>query len=272
MSTTHGTWSSKEFMSEVRSAALPQAPGAAALVTDADIASLPATARQYLRFMGIVGRPRDWSFRMASTGWFRMRPEDPWMACDAWQYNTRPEIARIFVMTMPLGGLVPMLARDTYIRGHGRMRGRVMKLLPVADARGPELDTGELVTWLNDAVLIAPSMLLGPGTTWSAVDRESFDVALTDRGRTVTARVTVDERGAPVEFGTTDRLRYDPTHTGARWVRNRWTTPVTGWRLHRDRPLFTLGRAVWHIPRGPFIYAELRPRAETLEYNVPPTD
>ena len=50
------------------------------------------------------------------------------------------------------------------------MRGSVFGLVPVVDSSGPELDVGELVTWLNDAVLLAPSMLLRPGVEWAAVD------------------------------------------------------------------------------------------------------
>ncbi len=37
-------------------------------------------------------------------------------------------------------------------------------------------------------------MLLTRDVTWATVDEEPFDIALTDHGRTVTARVVVDER------------------------------------------------------------------------------
>jgi hypothetical protein len=251
---------------------MPPGPGDRALVTEADLAPLPGTARRYLRRAGVIGQPRDWSFRMESTGRFRMRPDGRWMTCRAWQYDSRLTIGRVFLMTMRVGGLVPMIARDTYLGGHGRMVGKVLDLFTVADGRGPELDAGELVTWLNDAVLFAPSMLLGPGIAWSEVDGRSFDVSLTDRGLTVRARVTVDERGAPVDFGTTDRFWYVPDRPGARWIRALWTTPTDGWSIVNGRWLPTSARAVWHLPEGPFVYAEFRPRLETLAFNVSPSD
>ena len=34
---------------------------------------------------------------------------------------------------------------------------RLFDVLPLVDATGSELDTGELVTYLNDAILLAPS-------------------------------------------------------------------------------------------------------------------
>ena len=37
-----------------------------------------------------------------------------------------------------------------------------------------------LSAWLDDAVLMAPAMLLGERTTWEAVGNDSFRVTLTD--------------------------------------------------------------------------------------------
>jgi hypothetical protein len=65
-------------------------------------------------------------------------------------------------------------------------------------------------------------MLLTPAASWSAVDDDSFDIHLTDRGHTVTARVLVDQRGAPRGFSSEDR--YVALPEGLR--RARWTTPV----------------------------------------------
>ena len=70
----------------------------------------------------------------------------------------------------------------------------------MGDGTGEPYDIGELVTYLNDGIFIAPSMLLVPEVNWSQVAADSFDVALTDHGRTVTARVFVDQRGAPMNF------------------------------------------------------------------------
>ena len=42
--------------------------------------------------------------------------------------------------------------------------------MSMADDATDKVTTGELVTYLNDALLFAPSMLLGPATTWTPVD------------------------------------------------------------------------------------------------------
>jgi hypothetical protein len=87
---------------------------------------------------------------------------------------------------------------------------KLLDLITVEHATGAEYDISELVTYLNDAVLIAPSMLLAPDVSWVPVEASSFDVSLVDYDRTVTARVFVDEKGAPRDFSTTDRFCYNP--------------------------------------------------------------
>lgn len=245
---------------------LPVSPPDDAVITDADIADLPPPAQRYLRYMNVVDRPRDWSFRAHFTGRFRRRPDQRWLPCEGWQYNSGLEIARVFHMRLTIGGVLPMFGRDVYRHGRGRMHGTLLGLITVADGSGPEYDIGELVTYLNDAVLLAPSMLLRLPTTWAPVDDDAFELALTDGGTTVTAIVTVDEHGAPRDFSTTDRFcDLDGTPT-----RTRWSTPVDGWTSDGPRPTPVRASAVWHLPDGPFPYADFRFPPAQIRHNEPP--
>ena len=246
---------------------LPTGPRDPAPVTEDDIRALPAPAQRHLRFMGVPGRARDWSLRARWTGHFRLRPGQGWQPFEAWQYNSGPAVARVFTMRIDVAGVLPMFGADTYIAGRGSMRGKVLGLVPVADGSGPEFDLGELVTWLDDAVLLAPSMLLVPAVTWVAVDDDSFDVVLTDHGTTVTGRVSVDELGRVRDFSTADRYCALPSGL----VRARWTTPVEGWTMAGGRPVPLGGPAIWDLPDGPYEYARGRVDPGSVEWNVPPT-
>ena len=117
--------------------ALPAAPPCEEPVGEAGLAGLPDAAQRYLRFAGAVGRRADWSFQLHSVGRFRLRRGWPWMPCEAWQYNSRLGVARVFNMRIDVAGLVPMLGRDSYLRGRGRMLGRLLGLVTVAHGRGP---------------------------------------------------------------------------------------------------------------------------------------
>jgi hypothetical protein len=233
-------------------------------VTEADLIGLPRPAARYLRAMGVMGRPRTWSLRAHVVGRFRLGPDRPWMPMNAWQYNSAVEVARLFRMRLMLAGVVPMWGWDTYRGGTGRMRGKLLNLVTVADGSGPEFDTSELVTWLNDAVLLAPAMLLHPRTTWDDGSEESFRVSVTDAERTVTAEVFLDDQGRPRDFRTEDRWADLPGGP----VRAPWSTPVRGWTVVDGLPRMTGGAAVWHLPEGEFCYGELT--LAELALDVPP--
>ena len=223
-----------------------------ARVDAASVASLPAPVQRYLAFMRVVERPRDASLRAAFSGRFRL-DRGTWLPCEVEQYSARAPVVRVFMMQLRLKRVLPVTVRDEYVRGRGRLQAKAFDWLRVAEQCGYELDVGELVTYLNDAILMAPSLLLGPETTWAEVDATSFDVTLTDAATTVKARVRLDPRGAPTNFITTDRF-FDAGH--GRRLRSEWQTPVDGWQEAAGRMLPTRAQAVWQLPTGPFPYAD----------------
>jgi hypothetical protein len=254
----------RAFLRTVAGAGLPEQPPSTEPVTEADLAGLPPVGGRYLRAMGVVGRPRTWSLRAHFVGRFRRGIDQPWMPMDAWQYNSAVEVARLFRMRLVFGHVVPMWGWDTYRAGTGRMLGKALNLVTVADGSGPEFDTSELTTWLNDAVLMAPGMLLHERTAWEQTSWSSFRVSVTDSGRTVTAEVFLDEDDRPCDFRTDDRYADLPGGL----VRAPWTTPVTGWTVVDGRPRATHGAAVWHLADGDFRYGELT--LVELSLDVPP--
>jgi len=245
-------------------AALGAPPPGGPVVTGAEVAALPPSVQRYLRFMGVVGRPRVTSLQAHLRCRFRMRPNQGFLPAEIWQHNTVAPIARIFWMRIDLaGGLLPMVGRDSYVAGRGRMRGKLFDTFVVADGAGDPFDVGELTTWLNDAVMMAPSMLLGADATFEEVDDASFVVTLTDAGRTVSARVQLDERGAPVDFHTQDRYADLPGGP----VRTPWSTPMEGWRVVDGRAVPSRGSAVWHLPEGDFTYGVVEFASDDLEWD-----
>lgn len=258
----------RRLSEEVCAAGVGAAGSDPQLVTEDDLAGLPASAQRYLHAMGVVNRPRVWSFQAHITGRFRLKGQGSWMPAEVWQYNSAVEVARLFHMRLDFAAVVPMLGRDTYVGGKGTMDGKVFGLVTVAHAKGPETDMSELVTYLNDAALMAPSMLLGPNITFAAVDERSFDLTLVDAAQTVTARVFLDDDWRPVNFSTTDRYADLPGGL----VRAEWTTPIHGWQPDGDRFLFTRGSAVWQLPQGPMSYLDFSICPGDVRYNLAPAD
>ena len=186
------------------------------------------------------------------------------MTCRAWRaYNSAVETARVFVMKGRMWHLVPPLGRDTYVRGHGRLTMQLFGQITVIDGKGPEFDQGELLIWVNDAILLAPTMLLSPAASWTAVDDNSFDLAYSDGNQTVRARVFLDEQGAPVDFHAD---RYATLPAGIELMP--WRTPVGGWQVLGNRPFPGDFSAVYDLADGPYSYIEGRFQPGSLAYNV----
>jgi len=255
-----------KLMREVAHAGLRGRPPLLAPVTDEDIDALCAPARRYFRFMGVVGKPLTWSLRAHFMGSFRLRPDAAWLPCHALQYNSAASVARIFHMRLRYHHL-PLLVRDTYLHGRGRMSARLFDAIPMVEVSDERIATGELVTYLNDAVLFAPSMLLLLATSFREVDGDCFDVTLRDGNLEVGARVFLDARGAVTQFSTTDRFGNDPA-SPAEMVRARWTTPVRAWRWIGDLPVPASATATWHFASGDFTYADFS--LVSLEHDVAP--
>lgn len=241
----------RAFARDLAAASLAPPSASAAQVTERDLVGLPPQVQRYLRAMGVVGRAPVRSFDVAFRGRFRMRPDGPWMRAEAVQRNTVDPIARVFTMVIWFAGVLPMIGGDTYLAGTGRMHGKLAGLVTVADGSGPEFDLGELSTWLNDAVLLAPSMLLGANVDWVGLDDDTFRVTLRDRGHEVGATVRLDATGRPSDHWTTDRWVDLPSGL----VQAEWHTPVPGWTgAPGDTPMPLPGGATWMLDDGPFTY------------------
>ena len=132
----HGQQMYRRLTAEVSDARLLLGGGDTRPVAEKDLAGLPTSVQRYLRAMGVLNRPRDWSFLAHFTGRFRLKGQGSWMPAEVWQYNSAVEIARIFHMRIDFAGVVPMVGRDVYLRGTGTMHGKLLGLVTVARSQG----------------------------------------------------------------------------------------------------------------------------------------
>jgi hypothetical protein len=224
------------------------------LVTEADLAPLPDPVQRYLRRTGAVGQPRVHHFKATWKGRIRATAEDPWMAFTAEQYNVPGEPARFFFMDATRTGL-PVDVFHAYQGHSATMRVRLLSLVPLVDAKGPEMDQAETVTLLNDLCLLAPGALIDPAIRWEELDARSVRARYTVGSNTVSAVLHFNEAGELVDFVSDDR--YAASADGTRFTRQRWSTPVRDYRSFGPRRASTRGEGRWHSPEGEFVYIEL---------------
>lgn len=240
-----------EYLREARRRLEGFEPGAP--LGDADVADLPRAVVRYLRVAGALGQPRVHHFRARWKGRIRSGPSKPWMPFTAEQLNFVAEPARFFLMRARRGGL-PVGVYHAYHSGAATMRVRLLSLVPLVHASGPEMRQAETVTVFNDLCVLAPGALIDPRIHWNEIDERRVRARFTVGPHTIGADLLFDETGALVDFVSDDRLA---SLDGGRFERRRWSTPLSGYRSYGPLRAASRGTGRWHVPEGDYAYIEL---------------
>ena len=98
--------------------------------------------------------------------------------------------------------------------------------------------------------------------TWEPVDEHRVLGSYTHGSHLVRAELVFDDDGDLVDFISDDRLR---AARGNSYVGQRWSTPLTGYRVLRGRRVATLGSARWHAPEPEGVFANVEMAVDDLE-------
>jgi Family of unknown function (DUF6544) len=238
-------------------------PSEAAVVTEADLTSLPEPVRRYLRATGVVGRPRVLNYRVRFQGRIRSGPGSRWMPFEAEQQSFADQPTRLFLMHARMFGL-PVEVFHRRIGGHATMQVKIVGAVPMVDARGEAMDRSEAVTLFNDMCLLAPGTLLDPRIAWEPVDARTARAHFTDGEQTISAVLLFGGDGLLTNFISDDRSRSSPD--GKTFTRLRFSTPTRDYRDFGPARLASYGEARWMLPDGEFTYGEFR--LQEVTYNV----
>ena len=225
---------------------------AAAMITEKDIAPLPAPVQKYLRRSGAIGRAKPRNVRIVWEGAMRQPPKGAWMKFRFEQYNFFEQPARFFLIRGNMAG-IPATGLDSYRNGKGNMLIKLGGIIPVVNAVDPKMDQAALVTYFNDMCLFTPGALLDRRIRWETIDATTVKATFSDSGLTISGILYFNDTGDLVNFITDDRY-YSPT--GKTYQKARWSTPI-----HRHRKLNGMWlpascEAVWHFQDGDFCYAK----------------
>ena len=240
------------------------------VLTEADLDDLPKPLAAYIRNSGAVGQPRATSLHANFHGRIRNGPDAKWMPFTGEQVNTfgsNPH--RMFIMDATRSGL-PVTVLHSFADSTATMRAKVVSLVTVVDASGPEMDRGETVTVFNDLVVLAPGAMVEAPIHWTAVDSHHVRGDFTSGDQTVSGELTFNDAGDLVDFVSEDRLRASPD--GKSFTRQRWSTPLSGHREAHGHRVPTSGHGRWDATgrEGWFTYVELT--FDDITYNVHSAD
>jgi hypothetical protein len=153
------------------------------------LAALPAAARRYLDH-AIAG-----GTRMASAVYLRMHGE---IKLRGWLPFRAEEVIRsdrgfIWAATVKMFGL-PIRGSDRLLDGEGSMRWKLLGIVPVMCASGPQITRSAVGRFHGEAVWL-PSMLWGETAVWTVKDNSKLVCRLTACGETTEMELDIDRAG-----------------------------------------------------------------------------
>jgi hypothetical protein len=224
------------------------------IVTEENIALLPAPVQRYLRMNGSIGKPRVSGVHLTFDAEMFQKKGQAGMRGQAEQYDRVEPPKRLFFMQTKMYGL-PVDVLHDYKGSTANMRVRLASLYNVVDINSREdLSKTETVTLLNDLCLFMPSWLTDERLTWQPIDDQSAKVSFANGPHKVTATVYFNAQDELVNFVSEDRgaLQDDGTLRILRW-----STPMRDYKEFDGRRFATVGEAIWHYPEGDFVYGKM---------------
>lgn len=223
--------------------------------------TLPEPIRRYLHLAVREGAPAITTARLRHDGSFRTKPGQRWLPIEGEQYFTAAAPGFVWHARVRPAPLLWIEARDSLLSGRGNMLVKLESALPIARARGAEIDQGASLRWLAECAWF-PYAFAGDAIRWDPLDGRSARASLRSEGLPASAVLEVDEEGRLVRLHA--ERYYDAG--GGKAVLTPWTGRYAEYRDVDGFRVPTSVEVAWELEGGAFGYARFR--VTTLEYNV----
>lgn len=228
-------------------------------VSKDDIEGLPAPVERYFEHVLDEGHAYVRAVRLRQRGEFRLGSANgSWRPLVATQYFSMCPPAFVWDARIDVVPLIPARVLDLYERGEGLLRANLFSAFPVASAGpSPEMNSGELVRYLAEAVWFPTALLPTQGVEWEAIDDRSARATLEDRGVTASLVFHFDDRDEVARV-TTERYRQEDDSYAP------WTGHFRDYEVRNGLRIPTAAEVEWNLPDGDLRY--WRARIEAIDY------
>lgn len=222
---------------------------------------LPEPLRRYLALVIPDGQPGVRRVRFTQSGVFRTREKpEQWQPFRAVQHISTSPPGFVWDATVRMAPLLSVRVVDAYRHGSGMLNARLLAVFTVADASGPETDSGELMRYLAEAIWYPTALLPNERLRWQAVDQRSAIAVLRDSGREVSVKFCFDGEGL-VSHCEAERFRIEK----GRSRRLPWRAYCSRYEVRGGFRIPIEARVAWCLPEGELEY--FRGRIEDIEYD-----
>lgn len=254
-----GLWNFNAMVRNELEAFLPKEIPTETVLTRDMLTSLPPVVQKWLERSGAVGKPLVHTAHIRQKGDMLTKPGGTWMPFEAEQWNTVDRPGFIWRTTMQAAPDIDIVGRDKYVDGHGNMLIKLLALVPIADAKGPETDQGSLLRNLGEICWI-PSAALRDYIRWEQPDSLSAKATMTHGGITASGVFRFDAAGDLISF---EARRYYDRKEGA--TLENWLVRNTGYGEFEGIRMPVKSEVTWKLAGGDYTWLKLE--IVEVEYN-----
>ena len=231
------------------------------VVAEEDIKHLPEPVQRYLKYTQIIGKEKINTVRLKQGGYFRMKENQKWMPIEAEQYFNIESIEFIWVAKAKFAPLLSIYAKDEFIDGKGNLLVKLLGLIQVVDAKGYEVDHGEIMRFLAECIWF-PSAFLNDYIKWEAIDDSSAKATINYKGTTASAIFHFNEKGEVTKI-TAKRYR----EANRKFVLEDWEGHIIEYKMFNSIIIPNKVNIIWKLDTGDFCYDKVE--IVGIEYHKP---
>jgi hypothetical protein len=191
----------------------------------------------------------------------RTNPGERWRPITAEQVISVRASGFVWLARMRLAPLLSVRILDCYVGGEGLLEVRLLGLLRLARATGPQTSRGELMRYLAELAWAPHAMRHNPHLSWREIDATTVEVSAESAGGPARVRLVFAN-------GDIGRIEADdrPRLVGGRTVPTRWCGRFFDYREMNGCRIPTGAEVSWVLKEGPFECWRGRVTAYELRY------
>jgi hypothetical protein len=231
------------------------------IIDKEDLKDLPYPVQNWLLHSNVIGKEEIVTVRLKQEGRMRTKKNGPWMPTKAEQYFTVDQPGFVWIADVKMAPFIHLSGIDTYHAGKGKMKIKVLSLIPVVDAKGPEMDSSTMMRYLAEMMWF-PTAALSPNIKWEKIDQNSASATMENNGVSISGIFHFNENGDILRF-IGKRFR----EMNGQYILNDWGGINKEYKEFEGIRIPSKTEVTWFEEDGEFNWFEIE--ITEMQYNVP---
>ena len=219
-------------------------------ITDLDLKKVPPPVAKYLRYCGLVGKPRINFAYITHGGEFKPAPDKKFMPIEGEYYLTTKQPTFNWFARLKMFPGITTSAFDSYQHGEGKMFVKFMSIVNIAESAGEKTNISALGRCFAEMTMVPSFFLNEDGIEWISFDSTSASCIFSDKDLSTKARMFFNKDGS-LDKIQVSRFYDNPD---GRQTLEQFTGKCSVYKNINGLRLATIYDGYWNLRSGDFHY------------------